>query len=500
MHLKERTIVHLKSIVFDLSQFFLMAHCGISQNTEGWIYRLFPELEVQPCFLKIKRETAMTSTDSCKLIRYDEFYPRKDSTNSRPNDRHHHHRASHKNHDPPHPNELSRTDPDFGGQLRAHENIARHKFSNIKSNLKLELFPSWLDRKLGQSILPTLQRIGFDAQIARALFELTPADWKFMGPVNEKVIVFRPEINHDIAEVIAGLERRVVKNSGNSPRLEGTSPAFMTGTISDRASPEYLFELLDEIDTSWITLPRAFRFLEKEHSGYLPQYLKTLDRDTSESCLKVFSRIITEFMGNFALKFADRHHSPDQIEKLLFYGYSAMYWKTLRKPPTTMENSAAFDHFLNWISRLARRSSFLGSEAVRSVNQMIKFKSEVFPKTKNHQLQTCSWQSKSRFVITLRHGPLGIAAMLNFMGIDQFLKTRQIHGQSPFQSNQNELYRLLHTIQIGYYSESRKTRGYIRQFIGHLKSAYGQSQPAFHRPERKFLFRMINNLQILFNK
>ena len=442
----------------------------------------------------------MTSTSSCKLIRYDDFYPRKDSINSRSKGRHHHHPASQQNHDPPHPNELSRTDPDFDGQLRAHENIARHKFSKIKRNLKLEPFPGWLDRKLDQSILPTLQRIGFDAQIARALFELTPADWKFMGPVNERLIVFRPEINHDIAEVIGGLERRVVKNNGNSPRLEGTSPAVMTGTISDRASPGYLFELLDEIDTSWITLPRAFRFLGKEHGGYLLQYLKTLDRDTSEPCLKVFSRIITEFMGNFALKFADRHHSPDQIEKLLFYGYSVMYWKTLRKPPTNMENSAAFDHFLNWVNRLARQSSFIGSEAVRSVNQMIKMKSAVFPRKNNHQPQTRSRQGNSRFVVTLRHGPLGIAAILNYMGIDHFLETRQIHGQSPFQSRQNELHRLLHTIQTRYYSESRKTRGYIQQFIGHLKSAYEQSQPASHRPERKFLFRMINNLQILFNE
>ena len=79
----------------------------------------------------------MTSTGSCKLIRYDDFYPRKDSINSRSNGRYYHHPASHKNHDPPHPNELSRTDPDFDGQLRAHENIARHKFSKIKRNLKL---------------------------------------------------------------------------------------------------------------------------------------------------------------------------------------------------------------------------------------------------------------------------------------------------------------------------------------------------------------------------
>jgi hypothetical protein len=459
-----------------------------------------PSLEVQPCFLKTKRENEMTSTGPCKLIRYENFYPRKDSINRNPNSRHHHLPGSKINHDHPHSNYVSRADPDFDGQLRAHENIARRNFLKIKRGLRFEKFPGWLDRKLDQTILPALQRIGFDEQIARTLFEITPADWKFMGAVNEKIIVFHPEINHDIKEVQRGLERHVAKNHGNLPRLEGASPAVMSGTIDDRVSPEHLFELLDEIDTSWITLPRAFLFLEKEHRRYLPYYLKTIEDDTSESNLKVFGRITTEFMGNFALKFADGHHSPDQIEKLLFYGYSAMYWKILRKPPANMENSAIFDHFLNWVSRLARQSRSLGNEAVRSVYQMTKMKSAVFPKTNINQPQTRSRHGNSRFVVTLRHGPMGIATILKYLGIDQFLETRQIHGRSPFQSKQNELHGLLYTLQTSYHLESRRTQGYIQQFISHLKSAYEKSQPASHRPERKFLFRMINNLQILFNK
>ena len=442
----------------------------------------------------------MTSTGPRNLIHHPNFFPRQRLINISENGRYLSYSAVKKNRGQPHPVSRSLAGTEIDRQLRLLENMARHNFLMIKKGLQLKKLPEWLDQKLDYTVLPTLQRIGYDGLIARTLFELTPADWKFMGPLNEKIIVLRPEINHDIRKVLSGLPRNKTRDNENLPQFAGPSLAVMTGAINDNLSPEHLFELLDKIDISWVTLPRVFRFLEREHNRYLPEYLKTIENQNSQSCLKVFSRITTEFMANFALKFSDRHHSPDQIEKLLFYGYSALYWKNLRRPPADLANCAVFDHFLNWIRGLARRSKYLGSEEVRSVIRMKKMKSVVFPGKNINQPQTSSWDDSSRFRVTLRHGTIGAVTIFKYFGIDQFLGTRQKQGNSPFQSRQNQLQRLLYKIQINYHLESIKTQGYIKQFIDRLKSAYEISQPASSRPEKRFLYRMINNLQLSFNK
>ena len=442
----------------------------------------------------------MTSTVPRNLIQYQNFYPRNRLINFSDNGSYHPCSGGKQNRGQPQSVFTSPSETGIDRHLRLLENMARHNFLMIKKDLKLKKLSERLGQKLDHTVLPTLQRIGYDGLIARTLFELTPADWKFMGPVNEKIIVLRPEINHDVREVLSGLSQNNAGDNANLPRFAGPSLAVMTGSINDNSSPEHLFELLDKIDISWITLPRVFRFLQRGHNRYLPGYLKAIESQTNEAILKIFSRITIEFMANFATKFTDEHHSPDQIEKLLFYGYSALYWKNLRKPPADMANCAVFDHFFNWISRLAHRSRFLGSDEVRSVNRMMKMKAVVFPGNNINQPQTSRWNDSSRFKVTLRHGTIGAATIFKYFGMDQFLETRQKQGNSPLQSGQNQLQRLLFKIQISYHLESEKVQGNIKEFIGHLKSSYEIAQPASQPPERGFLYRMINNLQMSFNK
>jgi hypothetical protein len=389
---------------------------------------------------------------------------------------------------------------DFDDQIRVFENIARHQYLKILKSLAFKELPRRLEQMLDQNILPTLHRIGFDEPISKMLFEIAPSSWKLMGPVTENIVTFHPKINQEVEDVRKGLELKVGKNSDMFSQPAGAPPKVISGTLSDNIAPEHLFELLDDIATPWIILPRAFRFLKKNQSLYLPVYLKTIGRETRESCLKLFSRITVEFMGNYSLKFADRHHPPDQLTKLLFYGYSVLFWKTLRCPPENMENSAVFDNFFNWLSRLARKSDFLGNEENTSIDQMIKVKTMVFPTRNCNCPQNRGQPNISRFIVSLRHGCLGIATTLNYFGIDQFLETRQIVDRFPCPSLHKELHSLLHTIQSNYNLESKRTRGYIKQFIGGLRSAYELMQTDFIRTERKFLNRMFNNIQLLCNK
>ena len=83
-------------------------------------------------------------------------------------------------------------EPAIDDQLRRYETDARLKYFDITRTLSFDKLPGWLDRMLDQSFLPTLQRVGFDAPLARALFQMAPSAWKLMGPLDEKTIAFHP--------------------------------------------------------------------------------------------------------------------------------------------------------------------------------------------------------------------------------------------------------------------------------------------------------------------
>ena len=392
------------------------------------------------------------------------------------------------------------TGAEFDDRLLALEKSARYRYAKILESLTFKKLPGWFDQMLDDSVLPVLHRIGFDAPISKVLFKIASSSWKLMGPLNEKIVAFQPVIDQQIEEVRQGLELKARKNRNLFARSAVGLPQIISGTMKNNASTEDLFDLFDEIATPWIILPRAFRFLEKRQCHYLPVYLKTIDREIREPCLKLFSRIAVEFVGNFSLKFADKHHPPDQLTKLLFYGYSALFWKTLRCPPGNLENSAAFDIFLAWICRLMRKTDFLGSEEATSINRMIKMKAMTFPAKNISRPQIRGTPDISHFMVTLRHGLIGIKTILKYFAIDQFLETRQIGNRFACPSVQNEVQGLLHLIQTKYHLESKQTQKNIKLFIGCLRSAYSRVQSEFHQTQENFFYRKFNNLQILLNK
>lgn len=440
----------------------------------------------------------MTALSSCKVIRYQD-YCRNKRVSSCPG-------VISAGYDPlmpkkdsnrPYPADGLGIGAEFDDRLLAWENIARSRFSKILESLTFKKPPRWFDQMLDHSILPTLHRIGFDEPISKVVFKIALSSWKLMGPLNEKIVAFHPMINQQVEEVRQGLELKTRKNSDLFPRSTGALPLPISGTIKGIASPENLFDLLDEITTSWIILPRIFRFLKKRQCRYLPVYLKTIDREPREFCLKLFSRIAVEFVGNFSLKFADRHHPPDQVAKLLFYGYSALFWKTLRYPPENLENSAAFDNFFNWLCKLVNKSDFLGNDESTFLNHMIKMKTMTFPTRNFNSPQFHCVPDNSLFIVTLRHGFIGIAAILKYFGVDQFIETRQSGSRFGCQSIQNEVQGLLHIIQAKYHLESKATREHIKLFIVRLRSAYKLMQPDLPETEKNLLDRIFNYLQII---
>ncbi len=361
---------------------------------------------------------------------------------------------------------------DWDHQLRTLDYKARQRYLDIYETLSFARLPDWLDSILEHRFIPTLRRIGVDEPVTKTPFAMALSSWKLLGPLNEKIIAFHPAINAEIEEVRRGLKLKTCYNLAMIPRPQDRSKALISGSLNKDASPENLFELFDGIGTPWIILPRASGFLKKHHCHYLPAYLKTIDRESRESCIRLFSRITVEFLGNYCLKFADRYNPPQKLAKLLFYGYSAMFWKNLRCPPKNLENVAAFDHFFKWIRRLERKSEFLGAEEKKTIDQMRNWKTMIFPAANTPASQNRNQPDSSRFVVTLRHGEMGVATILRYLGFDRFLNTRQTDNRFQDWINQKDAHSLLHAIQTRYKLESKKTQRYMKHFVDHLKSAY----------------------------
>jgi hypothetical protein len=384
---------------------------------------------------------------------------------------------------------------DFEDQLQAFEDNARQACLKIYDQLAIKRLHPGLAEMLSQRILPTLDRIGFDRRISKVFFQIVPSAWNIMGPIDESIKSFQPLIDREVEMVRQGFKRKYnpIKDGFSPP--SAAPPGTIPGSVKEGNFPEHLFEMLEDIAIPWIILPRAYRFLKKDHCCYLPAYLKILNTDKREICLNLFSRITIEFMGNFSCKFADRRHPRDQILKLLFYGYAALFWKTLRCPPVDMENNLTFDHFFIWLKRLATKNDSLGNQEKLMFNQMTMMKTRAFPPLNAQSFRNCQQPDSARFLVTLRHGHPGIAATLRFFGIDQFLKTRRTGRRFLCLSFQKELHRLLYKIRTNYHSESKPTRENVKHFINGVKVASNSQPPDFNRTQQQFVDRLIAYMQ-----
>ena len=384
---------------------------------------------------------------------------------------------------------------DFDKRLQIFENYSRHQYTRVFKALALGKLPDCLQGMLDQDILPTLRRIGFESAISNTLFEIAQSAWNPIISDNKKLVPFQPMIDHEVQEVLHGIKLENDSRRGVFPGLALEPQVRVFGSIKESMSPEHLFKMFDKIVTPWIILPRAFRFLEVNQSHYLPQYVKTLKVETREICLKLLSRITVEFIGNFAFKFADRHYPRRRLSKLLFYGYSVLFWKTLRCPPRNMENSLAFDNYLNWLKRFSEQIGLLGEKENAFLNQMVAMRNRAFPALHSMRPHSDSRPNSSRFIVTLRHGRVGLATVLKYIGIDQFLNTRQTANRFACATFQHELNCLLSKIRTQYLSESKPTRKNIEKFIGWIRVAYDILQPSLHQTQRQFIDRILTNIK-----
>jgi len=236
--------------------------------------------------------------------------------------------------------------------------------------------------------------------------------------------------------------------------------------------PRDLFSLLEDICTSWIILPRVYDHLEKHHSQCLLGYLKYLDSETNSEFRKVLARITIEFVGNYTLKYISEIYPRDSMVDGLFWGYAAMFWRNLRKPPEGFEDAGIFENFLHWAKMFRNRSASISRNMARMIESMEEAKEEALPNVDAFGLARDSSDDVGRFLVTLRHGHPGIKAGVRYFGIGGSLLKHATDGRLPYVSVPTALSAFFREVKRNYPMETSRTKKSIRQFLLKLRAEF----------------------------
>jgi hypothetical protein len=361
---------------------------------------------------------------------------------------------------------------EFESQVKSFEKEAQEKYHSSIQGMKEVKLPNWFHKLLESKIIPPLRRIGFDTQFARALFKMAADAWQLMGPISDEDIHFHPALFKDIEEIRRGTLEKAKRNSECLSLLAEVKPQDLRFRVQAGMGPRDLFSLLEDICTSWIILPRVYDHLEKHHSQCLLGYLKYLDSETNSEFRKVLARITIEFVGNYTLKYISEIHPRDSMVDGLFWGYAAMFWRNLRKPPEGFEDAGIFENFLHWAKMFRNRSASISRNMARMIESMEEAKEEALPNVDAFGLARDSSDDVGRFLVTLRHGHPGIKAGVRYFGIGGSLLKHATDGRLPYVSVPTALSAFFREVKRNYPMETSRTKKSIRQFLLKLRAEF----------------------------
>ena len=323
------------------------------------------------------------------------------------------------------------------------EAAAREKFFQAIDDVPAIKMEGWFIRQLDNQIIPALTRIGFDESFTRVLFQTAASGWQRMGPFPNKCTLLHPALIKNLKSV----RNEMISNAGS------------------------------QSDSSWILLPRVYHFLEEEHSAYLLCYLDQLSAEPESEFHRILTRIIIEFVGNYALKYRSSILPGCRMDSAIFYGYAAMFWKTLRNPPQGFEDDLIFNHCLRWIKLFRSRCGDLNDDMAQSIRQMEAHQQKVMLMGDALHLtgDDNENQDLARLLVTLRHGRPGMAAAIDFMGNWLYSSGKDSAGCSLYALLPAALNKLFHTIKRNFPAESPEVQKSLRKFLDRLKENFASN-------------------------
>ncbi len=352
---------------------------------------------------------------------------------------------------------------DLERRLRQFEAAARENFFQAVEAMPDMKLEGWFNRQLEDEIIPALSRIGFDESFARILFQTAASSWQRMGPLTNNCIWFSP----DLIRNLNAIRKEKVPKAGSKS------------------------------DTSWIILPRVYTFLEEEQAAYLLCYLKYLAGEPVSEFRRILTRVITEFVGNYALKYRSSIVSRCRMDSAVFYGYAAMFWKNLRNPPPGFEDDLIFNHCLRWIKLFRSRCADLNDDMTQNISLMeayrrkIMLRADAFDETDNED------PISDKLLLTLRHGRPGTQAAIDFMGNWLYSSRKDSAGCSLSARLPAALNTLFHTMKVKLRVESPEVQKSLRKFLLGLRKNFGsngidKAQNSIKSPEQlRFVVRRV---------
>jgi len=341
------------------------------------------------------------------------------------------------------------------------------------------------DESTARHVIPVFLKIGLDESLVKMLFGLASEAWTTLSIASEKVIPLRPDIQRDIDEVRQGLIVEANRKITISPEATLLTPQENYDHFRAYMDPANLHLLFDEITTSWIVLPRAYAFLQRDHVNYLSAYLEMIENETNEQVLHIFTRIAIEFLANFTIRFADERYSREQVAKLVVAGYTALFWKNLNTPPRGFEDIRIFEHFLTWLKHTSCLTKISNHGIDAAIPEMEARKAAIFTSGSGLLRKKKKSPEISGFIVALRHGCIGIDCAVRYFWLTP------VNIQWPRGWNIRwsiivfSLKALFELITCQYGEESKRTQYYIREFLFQLNNSYAYSDLYSTTPDKQ---------------
>jgi hypothetical protein len=319
----------------------------------------------------------------------------------------------------------------LNSQIAQNEQKMMAKHLSAAKHIEKISLPCWYEDFLEESVFPPLIRIGFDKKIAENIFRISAPAWKLLGSSKSP----KHRLHPVLARYITEIQRNVVF-----------------------------------LPTNWILLPRSHSLLTTKDSLCLIVYLQHVDRKLPLS-EKILFRILVEFIGNYSLKFA----SPTVAKKIaidtVFYGYAAMFWKNLLRPPFGLEELLIFKNYLSWARAYKNRTFKEDPEKNAAIREMEEMEEKILPDPDNRSNIIWKTRGKEGIHITLRHGRPGINHALQLFFQNNTLLCGCNLNHLSCEKLPRQLHTLLKELSSSYFEEHSKTKEFIETFLIELAAA-----------------------------
>jgi len=324
-----------------------------------------------------------------------------------------------------------------------------------------------------KNVAMPLLKIGFEDWFVDAFFHSRNSPWRALERLGKDTVVFEPKVETQMKEVRRTVLSILDKKEEDRQALEGYEAVFgLWGQGANRPSEDQKSKGLPATSYPWIILPRAFVVLEKNNSLIFVCYTNALRRENTLPFIKILSRIIIEFVGNFTLKYASGLNNVSRLGEALVYGYSAMFWKNLLTPPPGLQDLMMFENFFRMAKAIQHRYALQNDPLLAMISQMGHVRSMLFWKLSLQPLPEASHSYGVIMPIALRHGTPGIQSCIRFFGLGPALFKNRTPAGLPYSDIPRQLQLFLRELGKRWDEESEITKKSARIFLERILQMY----------------------------